>query len=329
MWPLNTLTNRRHACRRVALRAGWLLCLALASHADGAAATLAGGEKDVQRAEKIVTKLRQLDEAAAREDASTLRAVASKLYPGLFVTVADMRASELKTDLDTAVFMYERIVRTWFTTGAATLADCAGERPDIYLPLCRELSGGTTRQLLLAKARLHVRWAEAVVKASRGESDDATSRALSEMKTARDNDLLIAARIVETLKPLEEIVNVPATHAEYLERGSASQAGFDKLEGACADALDVTGALLSSLPRSPLFYHLSNAYRDYSDGLHWQRKVSQSKQLVVSANAFTSDPLKDLRLNAEQVGYVAVSNWRSALKHTRMAEQTISGLLRR
>ena len=331
MWPRNTRTNGRRACRSAALCAAWVLCLAFASRADGVAATLAVGEKDVRRAEKVVAKLRLLDEAAARDDADALRARAAKLYPGLFVAVADMRASDLKTDLDTAVFLYERVVRTWFAAGAASLvaADCAGERPDIYRPLCHELRGGTARQLLLSKARLHVRWAEAVVKTFRGCGDADTSRALSEMKAARDNDLVIAARIVETLKHLERVVNAPATYAEYQERGAASQVSSDKLEGQCSDALDLVSALLSSMPRSPAFYQLAVARRGYGDGLFWQRKVSESKKTVVSAHAFTRDPLQDLRMDANQVGYVAVTNWKSALKHTRMAERAISGSPRR
>jgi hypothetical protein len=318
------------ARRRTPLRAACLICLALAAHAEGAAysATSDPREKDVRRAEQVVAKLRLLDEAAARDDAKALRALAAKLYPGLFVTVADMRESDLKTDLDTSVFLYERVVRTWFGAGAAP-ADCAVERPDIYLPLCLNLRGGTARQLLLAKARLHFRWAEAVVKTFRGGVDAGTARALSELKAARENDLVIAARIVAALKPLEGIVNVPRSYADYQEHRDVAKVGFERLDNEFAAALAAAGTLLASMPRSPAFYHLSNARRGYSDGLFWQRKVYQSEKPVVSAHAFTRDPLRDLRLGADQVGYTAVINWKSALKHTRIAEQAISSSLRR
>lgn len=325
MWPLNTRAGGRRTRRGAALHAAWLLCLALASHADeGVAATPSLREKDVRRAEKVLAQLRLLDEAAARDDGEALRARSAKLYPGLFVAVADMRESDLKTDLDTAVYLYERVVRTWLAAGSAS-SDCAGERPDIYLPLCLDQRGRTARGLLLAKARLHARWAEAVVKTFGGRGDADTSGALSEMKAARENDLLIAARIVGALKTLEEVVNVPATHAEYQERGTASAVSFHKLEADCSDALDVARALLSWLPRSPTFYRLSNARRGYSDGLFWHRKVYQSKKLSVSANAFAPDPLQALRLDANQVGYAVVVNWKSALKHTRLAEQSLPG----
>jgi hypothetical protein len=149
------------------------------------------------------------------------------------------------------------------------------------------------------------------------------------MRAARDNDLLIAARIVQTLKPLEGIANVPQTYADYQEHRTISKVSFERLDGEFTRTLDAAAALLASLPRGPAFYRLSNARRGYSDGLFWHRKVYQSRRPVVSANAFTRDPLQALRLEAGQVGYTAFANWKSALKHTRSAEQTISGAPRR
>ena len=73
-----------------------------------------------------------------------------------------MRPSDLSTDLSTAVFLSEELGRKWFDAGRGR-ADCRGQRPDIYAPLCAALRGGTVRQLLLAKSRLHARWAEAVL----------------------------------------------------------------------------------------------------------------------------------------------------------------------
>jgi hypothetical protein len=79
------------------------------------------------------------------------------------------------------------------------------------------------------------------------------------------------------------------------------------------------------MPRSQTFYHLSGARLAYADGLSWYRKVRQSKSLVVSAaSGFAPDPLKGLRLNAEQVGATVQANWRSAVRHTRLAEQSLS-----
>lgn len=329
MWPLNTPTGGRLRRRRAteaaaaALCLAWLVGFAPPLHAKGAPGATALREKDVRRAENVVAKLRLLDAAGAdRADAAAFRALTRKLYPGLFVTVADMRQSDLKTDLDTAVFMYEEVGRTWFAAGDSA-ADCGRERPDIYLPLCLGLGGGTARQLLLAKARLHARWAEAAVKTYRGEGDAETARALSEMSAARGNDLAIAARVVEALKPLEGLANISRTYADYQEQRAVSKVSFERLDGEFADALGRAGALLNWMPRSPAFYYLSGARRSYTDGLFWYQKVHRAKKMVVSADGFERDPLKDLWRDAEQVGYTAVVNWRTAIKYTRLAEQSL------
>jgi hypothetical protein len=283
-------------------------------------------DKDVRRADKVLKGLRLLAEAAeSREGEAGFRALARKLYPGIFVTIADMRPSELKTDLGTAAFLYEDVGRAWSQTENSA-ADCEGERPDVYRPLCLRLGGGTVRQLLLAKARLHTGWAEAVLKRHRGEGDAETSRLLSEMKAAREHDRLIAARVSETLKQLEGIIDIPPTYADYLERRAATRVGFQRLDAEFADALGRAGVLLGWLPRSPVYYCLSSAWRSYRDGLFWYRKVHSSTTMVVSAAAgFERDPLTELRLKPEHVGYTVAVNWRTAAKHTRAAQQYLSG----
>jgi hypothetical protein len=287
---------------------GWHAQLKLSAQSTPSAESTSPREGDVRRAEKVLEKLRLLSEAAP--EAERFRGLARKLYPGLLVAVSDMRPSDLKTDLGTAAFLYEDAARARSSTGNTT-ADCEGERPDLYRPLCLGLGGGTARQLLFAKARLHSRWAEAVVKTHRGGGDAETSRLLAEMKSARSRDLLIAARASEALKSLEGMVNTGG--------------GFERLEAEFSAALGRAGALLGWLPRSPVYYSLSNAWRSYHDGLFWNRKVQSSSRMVVSAAAgFERDPLQDLRLDAGQVGYTVTVNWRTAAKYTRMAEQTLA-----
>jgi hypothetical protein len=280
---------------------------------------------DTRRAEKILSKLRLLYDAAGADDAGAYRKLTSKLYPELFIKVAEMRSSNLSTDLSTAVFLAEKLGRTWAAAGDTT-ADCRNERPDIYRPLCLALRGGTVRQLLLAKSRLHARWAEAVVRNSRGEAAAETARTLAEMEAARANDLLVTARVVETLKTIEERLPPSATDVDRGEGFNASAAGLNRSDGEFAEALRISEALLAWMPRSQTFYHLSDARLAYADGLSWHRKVRQSKSLVISAaRAFAPDPLKELRLDAEQVSTTVQANWQSAIKHTRLAEQSLSG----
>lgn len=318
------------AAARVALCAACLVGFASAACAEGvgdAVTSPALREKDVRRAEKVLAQLQSLDEAAAANDESAYRARVSKFYPGLFVAVADMRQSDLQTDLSTAVFLYEKVGRTWLGAGAAT-ADCARERPDIYLPLCLELRGGTLRQLLLAKARLHARWAVAVARDYRGERGPETARALSEIKAARANDLLIAAHIVETLKSLEELLNSSQTSAGYQASRAASKAGAAGPDGKLDDALVLAADLLAWMPRGPAFYQLSAARLAYADGLSWSQKARQSKALVISVNGFQPDPLKNLGMDAEQVTAAAEADWKSAARYTRLAQRYLSASVR-
>jgi hypothetical protein len=311
--------------------AALLLALTFACRAAVAAAPAAAGgihDGDARKAEKVLAQLRLLHDAASADDHAAYRALASKLFPDLFVKVSEMRPSDLSTDLSTAVFLYEKLWRAWAAAGAAT-ADCQSERPDIYRPLCLGLRGGTVRQLLLAKSRLHTRWAEAVLSNRRGDADPETARALAEMASARANDLLLAARVAETLKSLEGRLPFPAADAGRGSSFNATTAGSGGSDGDCADALHAAQSLLAWMPRSQTFYHLSGARLAYADGLSWYRKVRQSKRLVVSAaSGFAPDPLTVLKLDADQVSATVRANWKSAIRHTRLAEQTLSGLAR-
>ena len=301
-------------------------CRSAVAAAPPVAHTLRAG--DVRMAEKILSKLRLLHDAAGADDAGAYRKLTSQLYPDLFVKVAGLRPGDLSTDLSTSVFLAEKLGRSWAAAGDVT-ADCRNERPDIYLPLCLGLRGGTARQLLLAKSRLHARWAEAVLRNNRGADDAETARALAEMTAARANDLLIAARVVETLKAIEEGLSLSMAGAARREGFNATAAGFDRSDVELADSLQVAEALLAWMPRSPTFYHLSEARLAYADGVSWHRKVRQSKSLVIPvARGFAPDPLKEIGLDAEQVAATVRANWMSAVKYTRLAEQSLKGRAR-
>jgi hypothetical protein len=341
--PSNLHPNARrgrhgNASRSALLSAACGLIFALAATAKGATEPLR--EKDVRRAEDVVAKLRLLDAAATATTVATgdtsstsgtsgtndmsepraLRALVGRLYPGLFITVADMGESGLKTDLDTAAFLYERASRTWSAAGAST-ADCRRERRDIYMPLCLELRGGTTRELLLAKARLHARWAAAAVDDFRGVRANGTAQFLSAVKAARENDFVIAAQAVEALKRFREFVADTRKNAGSGERRAGTRpASTDE-----RDALDSAGDLIAALPRSPAFYHLSNAWASYKDGLFWEQKVSQSRSLVVSANGFAGNPLKDIGVDAGVAAQTVASSFRQATRYTLLAEQSLRG----
>jgi hypothetical protein len=328
------ISGRRYAAapRRAAACAAILVVLAFACEAAHASARDEGGairEADARRAEKVLAKLRLLYDAADSGDADAYRRLTSKLYPGLFVTASEMRPSDLGTDITTAVFIAEELGRKWHDAGQAT-ADCRAERPDIYMPLCAAARAGTVRQLLLAKSRLHARWAEAALSEYEGRVDAETARTLAETRAARANDLLIAARVVELLRSLEGLAHATREDAGRGERFSAraadddeADAVHDEPDATHSEALSEAAALLAWMPRGETFYQLSNARLAYADGLWWRGKARESKRLVVSANGFAPDPLKELRLDAGQVAAAADANWKSAAEHTRLAEQTL------
>lgn len=323
MSPLNYILAGRRAFARpyFGATAGAALLLALTflvRVADAAppAGTQAINDADVQKAEKVLAKLRLLYDAAAADDAAAYRRLASKFYPDLFVKVAELRPCDLSTDLSTAVFLAEQLGRTWSAAGE-TVADCPGARPDIYQPLCRVLRGGTVRQLLLAKSRLHARWAEAVLRESRGEADAETARALAEVRAARANDRLIAALVLKALSTLE---GLPPTSSP----SPARLGGLDEPNAQVTEVLSEVDTLLAWMPRGPTFYHLLNARDAYRDGLWWHDRARRAKGLVISAKSFAPDPLRELRLDAEQVSATARANWQSAAKHTSLAQQLLS-----
>lgn len=324
MSPLNSILvghRRTFARPHFGATAGAVLLLALTFLVRVAAAappagTQAINDADVRKAEKVLAKLRLLYEAAAADDAGAYRRLASKFYPDLFVKVAELRPCDLSTDLSTAVFLAEQLGRTWSAAGE-TVADCPGARPDIYQPLCRVLQGGTVRQLLLAKSRLHARWAEAMLRDSRGEADAETTRSLAEVRAARANDQLIAVLVLKALRRLEGLPLTSSPTRARLE-------GSDEPDAEVTEGLSEVDTLLAWMPRGPTFYHLLNARDAYRDGLWWHDKARRAKSLVISANNFVPDPLRDLRLDAEQVIATAQANWRSATKHTSLAQQLLS-----
>ena len=303
-----------------------LACVPLAAGGAAAYGGDAGGralrEKDVRKGEEIVAALRRLERLAAT-DLQGHRALAGKLYPGLFVKVSELREGDLKTDLTTAVFLYEQALSEPEQSAGAAF-DCAGELREVYARACAEDNSETAAEFLRAKARLHTAWADAVIKSHRGAADAATSAALEELRAERRNDLALAERALASLKTLEEEVHVYASRAEF-ERGAAlARVSFERLSEDAASALGAVDRILQSLPRGPLFYPLYHARNLYSDGLFWWRKTYRRKRVVVEVNSFSGpDDARSLNMDPEAVDYTVSVNWRNAARGARRAQQLI------
>ncbi len=286
---------------------------------DAVAAPL---DKEIKRAEKIIDSLRAIERAGGSFE--TFRLAFGRFYPDIFEDVAALREGDLKTDLGTAVFLYEAAFRVW-RAGDATIRNCDGEMRELYHKLCLENLKGTRAQLLRAKARLHTRWAESTLNQVLGCADSATLSATAEVRAARNFDLALAARAVAELKSLERDV-YPYSSVAAFEEGHAAVAvsSLKEFSARASEAFLTIDRALASLPRSPLRQTLQNARNSYRDGLFWWQKTEPRNALTISADALLEqDPLEAAHLDAKAARYTVVLNWRNAQKQTARAEQLI------
>lgn len=289
-----------------------LLCLLVSG---GRAASAASGDSDARRAEAIAAKLRLLDAAAASGDADAYRKLACKLFPGLFVSVSQLHDGDLKTDLSTAVSLYESAPRA---RGKTT--DCERELRQSYFRLCRENTGDRA-SLLVAKARMHARWAEAELNYQRGARDAATRDTLAQVRAERSTDLSLAAEALRALKELAEKADAASPGERRL---SSSGESARRLAEDFSAPLEEVDRILASLPRDSAYRVLSNARDAFRDGLYWQLKTLPASALVVNANSLADpDPLRQADINSNAAARAAADNLRGAQKFIRRAEETL------
>ena len=293
--------------RRVALLT--LLCLLVFS--GGAARASAQGHKpgskDLKKAEALLSKLRGLEEAAS--DPGSFARAARKLYPGLYAKVSGLREGDLKTDLSTAVALYESALRAG-AEGGGGAPDCSREMREAYARLCREAAGRAA--LLRAKARLHARLAQVELLYARGDRGDATLEAVSAARAERGTDRALA----------EEALHVLGEMAA--EAGGGATAFADARASDLAGRLEQLDRILASLPRDRARGLLREARDAFRDGLCWKLKSAPSRALVVDANSFSApDTLPRLGLRADDADRAALANLRAALKFIAKAKEEL------
>jgi hypothetical protein len=286
----------------------------------GAGQTPAPGPEDLKRAERLITRLRQLEDASAAGEATAAASAFRKFYPALFSEVASLREGDLKTDLTTAVFLHDAAYRA----RASLRADCDAEARELYRKLCLENEGVTPAALLRAKAGLHERWAEALVSYARGRRDAATSAALAEMRSERAADAALAARALAALTKLEASVNAYPSLAAFEEGRAVAKVSYRELSSEVSATLLEVDRLLAALPRGPVRQLLTNARNSYRDGLFWWAKTRARDERTVAADAPTeTDQLDAARLDPAAARYTVVVNWRNALRYTARAADLI------
>lgn len=294
-------------------RAFSLTLLSLLVFAGGGAAHAApavkDSKKDLKRAESVLSKLRRLEEASATADRDAFVKAARKLYPGLFPKVSALREGGLKTELTTAVALYESSLRAARQGGAAP--DCSRELRESYARLCFETRDGGRAAFLRAKALLHARRAEAELLYARGESGAATLDAVSHIRAERDTDRALASDALQSLKDL-----VAASSS-----GDDARAAFDVV-----GRLDAVERVLASLPRDRAHRLLCEARDAFRDGLYWQLKAAPALALVIDAGSFTPrGELPRVGLRADDATRTAQANLRVALRFIVKAEEELAG----
>jgi hypothetical protein len=275
-----------------------LLCLFVFAAGREARVEGAPRAKDLKRAEAVISKLRRLEDAAVSSESAALRKAASKVYPGLFTTVSKLQESDLKTDLSTAVSLYDSAARD---AGGNVAPDCSRELRASYSRLCREAASSDVGRagLLAAKARLHTRFAEAELHHARGARDDATLETLSLIRAERSTDIELAR---EALRALKQLTGTPAD----------------------SDRLEEVGLILASLPRGQVYTILRNAFDASRDALCWQNRTLPSRALVVSVNSYASpDPLRIIDARADDADRAALGNQRAAGRFIKRAEDVL------
>jgi hypothetical protein len=257
----------------------------------------------LKRAEAVLSKLRRLEDASAPAFAEAAR----KLYPALFSKVSALREGGLKTELTTAVVLYESSLRA--SRQGVGAPDCSRELRESYARLCLETRDGGRAAFLRAKALLHARRAEAELLYARGERGTATLDAVSLTRAERDTDRALAS---DALRSLKELVAATSTSDD-------ARPTFD-----VAGRLEAFDRVLASLPRDRTHRLLREARDAFRDGLHWQLKAAPALALVIDAGSYTPrGELPRLGLRADDATRTAQANLHAALKFINKAEEEL------
>lgn len=297
---------------------------ALCADAHGPAAA----DRNLRQAEAVLSKLSRLEEADAARDPAAFRAAFKKLYPGLFVAVAELRDDELRTELATATSLYDSARRA--LADGAGRPDCSVEVRQSYFRLC--LESADRAGLLGSEARLHTRRARSLLGYARGERDAATLDVLAEICAERSTDLALAEEALSVLKELAGgaaffdggVASTVGTRVSASSARAARQSSGEQTPDRLSAALEEVERLLASLPRTRVRQLLGNARDAFRDGLFWQLKTLPSRALVVSADSLADpDPLRRLDLNPDETARAALQNLRAAQRFIDRAEAAI------
>ena len=295
----------------------FLLPLATPAQTDASRLTV----KQLTKAENVLLRLQQIEVMlpASVHDNDRLVEATSKAR----AAIRDLPESNVKTDLATAIYFYELAAfgENRLDVPGSASSRCGLEKPGAYQTLCENTSG-SRRDLISAKARLHMACAIAgIVEQRSGKYNSGT---LDDMEAERRNDRVLALRIISALKVLEGDVVVYKSLGSFEESNTLARVPFETFHRDLRKVSADVETMLSWLPQNKLKSALGNALHSYQDGgVRWagiyRPRVINVASLVSSERTLTSSDAAFLATTP----YTVAINWRQGSKYLKLAEETL------
>ena len=281
--------------------------------------------KQLTKAEKIIVKLEQIDAVIANRDFAEYKARLRKLSDSVQGTVSNLPEGDLKTDIATAVYLYESaaVDLNHFEAPESAASICANEKPGAYRRLC-DSTAGSRRDLLFAKARLHVGWARAgIVLLKIGRSDSGRP---GDREAERENDRALAGRVISALKVLESEVVVYNSLGDFEASSTLVRVPVERFTSDLQKVSADVELILSWLPQNKLKNELANALSSYQDGGLWWRRTYQPRVINVADLVSPAIRTPSDAAYLSTVPYTVAINWRQGSKYLKRAEDTLKKL---
>jgi hypothetical protein len=286
-------------------------------------------ERQQAKTEHLIGQLEQLGAiASTNPQYDEYRFSVRRVSVSIKEAASKLPESDIKTDLLTALYLYERVLSDWheLETHRPLESTCASERPGADISLCQN-TYGSQKECLWKKAHCHTVWARAVLYSGKSVQDDALTKALPEMHAERKLDLMLARNAIEALKELQEDVIVYRSLGEFEEGRSLARVSFENFTEHLRRISPVVKRLLSLLPENRLKLELRNALLSYMDGGFWWSKVYSPAVINVAGRRFAAgEPtLLDKAYLSTDLYTVAI-NWRQGSQHLKRAEEILNAL---
>jgi hypothetical protein len=299
------------------------------SIANGQVGPVKFSEKQQAKTARLIGQLEQLGLLASGNPGhDEYRDSLRKVSQGIREEADKLPESDIKTDLLTALYLYEKVSSDWdrLATQKPTESVCANEREGVDLSLCPE-TDGPQRMCLWNKARRHTGWARAVLQAWKGLRNDALSKSLQEMSAERKLDATLAREALETLEELEDEVIVYRSLGDFEEGRALARVSFENFTEHLQKVSPLVRHLLSGLPENRLKLELRNALLSYLDGGFWWSRVYRPAVINVAGARFAEagqTMLERAYLSTDL--YTVAINWRQGSQHLKRAAEMLKAL---